>query len=199
MRRSVVVIVLLGLVMVGYLAWPIYTLATLARAVEARDVATALPYVALSRVRSSLSEQVIDTYLKLTGKVRSPLLRGAVAQSAGLMVDPILGNMFSPEALVDLLRTGYPAPSLNGPPPVGVSGLTTANLGSAWQIYSSARYGIRRFEIALPQSQPRDRRIELEFRIINWRWRLVDVRLPQHLRIQIAEMLIKAQKKGTQR
>jgi hypothetical protein len=150
-------------------------------------------------VRSSLSDQVIDTYLKLTGKVRSPLLRSAVVQSAGSIVDPLLGSMFSPEALLDLLRTGYPAAALNSPPPVGVSGLTPANLGTAWQIYSSAQYGLRRFEIALPQSQPRDRRIELEFRIINWHWRLVDVRLPQHLRIQLAEMVIKAQKTSAER
>jgi hypothetical protein len=199
MRRTVVAVVLLGLAVVGYLAWPIHTLGALARAVEARDAATALSYVDLPRVRSSLSDQVIDTYLQLTGKVRSPLLRGAIAQSAGSIIDPILGNMFSPDALVELLRTGYPASATTGPPPAGVSGLTPASLGTAWQIYSSARYGIRRFEIGLPHSQPRDRRIELEFRIINWRWRLVDVRLPQHLRVQLAEMVIKAQKESAQR
>jgi len=199
MRRTVVVVVLLGLAVVGFLVWPIYTLAAMARAVEARDAATALHYVNLPRVRRSLSEQVLDTYLKLTGTVSSPLLRGAVAQTAGPVVDPILADMLSPAAMMDLLRTGAPATAVNGTPPAGVGGLTTANLGSAWQIYSNAQYGIRRFEIALPPSQPRERRIELEFRVIAWRWQLADVRLPQHLRVQLAEILIKARKKDAER
>ena len=194
MRTTTVVITLCVLTLIGYLVWPIYTLGKLARAAEARDVQTVLAHVNVPEVRRSLVEQILETYLKLTGKVQSPLLRGSVVGAGASIADPMVAAMITPEALTDLLRTGWPGGVLTDRPS-GVNGLTSANLGSIWQIYLATHYGLRRFEIAVPTSHPYDQRVDLEFRLINWDWRLVRVRLPQHLRVRLAELLIKSQDK----
>jgi hypothetical protein len=75
--------------------------------------------------------------------------------------------------------------------PPGTSGLTRANIGNAWQIFAAADYGLRRFSLELPPSLPRDRRITLEFRLIQWRWQLAALHMPEHLRVRLAEALIK--------
>ena len=194
MRKTIVVVALLVLAWLGYVAWPIYTLGALARAIEAGDTATAMRHVDLPAVRQSIAEQVVDTYLKLTGKTASPLLRGAAMSAAGSIADPIVGRIVAPDALAEFLRDGWPTAVLPDRPP-GTAGLSAANLGNAWQIFAAAQYGIRRFEIELPPSLPRDRRFVLEFRLIKWRWQLAGVRMPDHLRVRLAEALIKVLKR----
>lgn len=194
MRKTVIVVVLIAIAWLGYVAWPIQALGALARAVEGKDVATALHYVNLPAVRRSVTEQIVDTYLKLTGKSASPLLRGAVASVADSFVEPVVGKIVSPDALMDLLRTGWPNAALPDRPP-GTIGLSSSGLGNAWQIFAAAEYGIRRFEIELPPSLPRDRRFVFEFRLSQWRWQLADIRMPEHIRVRLAEALMKAQKR----
>ncbi|MBX9773537.1 MAG: DUF2939 domain-containing protein [Xanthobacteraceae bacterium] len=194
MRKTIVVGTLLVLVWLGYVVWPIYTLGMLARAIEAGDTATAMRHVDLPAVRRSITDQVVDTYLKLTGKTVSPLLRGAVASAADSIAEPIVGRIVAPDALAEFLREGWPIAVLPERPP-GVSGLSGANLGNAWQVFAAAEYGIGHFEIELPPSLPRDRRIVPEFRIMQWRWQLVGVRMPDHLRVRLAEALIKLRKR----
>jgi hypothetical protein len=194
MRKTIIVVTLLVLTWLGYLAWPIYSLGVLARAIEAGDVATAMRHVDLASVRQSATDQVVETYLKLTGKSASPLLRGAVAGVAGSIADPIIGKMFDPNALAAFLRDGWPSTVLPDRPP-GTGGLSPSNIGNAWQVFADADYGLRRFSLELPPSLPRDRRIVLEFRLTKWRWRLVSVRMPDHLRVRLAEALIKVTSK----
>lgn len=194
MRRTVIILGILALAWIGYLAWPVYSLVKLTQAVEARDIPTAMAHIDVPAVRASLTMQVMESYLKLTGKVGSPLLRSIVVGAAGSIADPLIADMVTPEGLIDLLRTGWPN-GVIAARPSGVSGLTAVHLGSAWDIYSGAQYGIRRFEIDLPPSVPQERRFGLEFRLKGWRWLLVSVRLPEHLRVQLAELAIKAQSK----
>ena len=79
--------------------------------------------------------------------------------------------------------------------PAGVSGLSSAALGNAWQVFAAGDYGIRRFEIEVPPSLPRERRFVLEFRLIQWRWQLTSVRMPDHLTVRLAEELNKLLKR----
>jgi hypothetical protein len=197
MRRTSLVLILFALMVIGYLAWPIYAISTLARAIEARNAAIVMEHIDVSLVRKSLVDQLMDTYLKSSGNVGSPLLRGAVVRAAGTIADPLVAELLAPEAFADFLRTGWPTGVLAGAHrPAGLGGLTRTNLGSVWQIYRSATYGFRRFEISVPPSLPHDRRIELEFRVIKWRWQLAALRLPQYLRDELVERLIKAQSKS---
>jgi len=188
-HKTVVAVILIALAWLAYLAWPIVTLGAMARAVETGDVAGVMRHVDLPAVRQSITDQVVDAYLKLTGKTASPLIRGALI-GAGSVADPVVGRIVAPEAFTDFLRNGWPTVVLPDRPP-GTVGLSSATLGNAWDVFAATEYGIRRFEIELPPSLPRERRFALEFRIIQWRWQLVGVRLPEHLRVRLAEALIK--------
>jgi hypothetical protein len=192
MRKTTIIAGLLVLAIIGYMAWPLYTLLTLTRAVETGNVAVAVAHINFPGVRDSLGQQILDTYLELTGKRVSPLVRGLAASASGI-TDPIVGRIVSPEALTEFLRTGWPKVVATDPPP-GTTGLTTGNLGTAWQIFMNTDYGIRRFEIAVPTSFARERQIGFEFRIVRWRWMLSSIRLPKYIRVLLAEALIKSLK-----
>lgn len=191
MRRGAVFTILFGVLVIGYLVWPVYAVTALARAVETRDVPAVMHSVHITAVRQSLAQQIIETYLKLTGRLGSPLLRGAVVHATESIVDPMLADLTTSDAVAEMLRTGWPTGVLKERPP-GLHGLTAANLGSAWQVYRTAQYGFRRFELALPPSEAYDRRIQFEFQIVKWRWQLVKVRLPEYIRVQLAQLLIKS-------
>jgi hypothetical protein len=50
--------VILSLLWIGYIAWPLSDLASLVKAIDARDVTSVLNHVNFERVRVSLAEQV---------------------------------------------------------------------------------------------------------------------------------------------
>jgi hypothetical protein len=194
MRKTIAVTLLIAVGWLAYLAWPISALAGLARAVDTGDAAAAMRYVDISAVRRSITEQVVDSYFKLTGKTASPLLRGAVSSAVGSIADPIVDRIAAPGAFAEFLRDGWPSAVLPDRPP-GTAGLSSSSLGNAWNVFAAAEYGIRRFEIELPPTLPRDRRVVLEFRLIQWRWQLAAVRLPAHMRLRLAEALVNATSK----
>jgi Protein of unknown function (DUF2939) len=61
MRRTTLTIAILALVWIGYIAWPIYDLLVLIRAVENRDVDSVTRHIYFDAVRISLTR----TYLKI--------------------------------------------------------------------------------------------------------------------------------------
>jgi hypothetical protein len=80
-------------------------------------------------------------------------------------------------------------------PPLGTLGITTNTIGTLWQIFGHAQYGFRRFEVAGPAVLPAHQRFRLEFRLLQWRWRLVAVILPEHIQNVLADELAKALRK----
>jgi Protein of unknown function (DUF2939) len=65
MRRATLTIAILALVWIGYIAWPIYDLLVLIRAVETRNIGTGRVY--FDAVRISLTNQIVDAYTRRTG------------------------------------------------------------------------------------------------------------------------------------
>jgi hypothetical protein len=193
MRKTILVIAVLGLAWIAYVAWPVYAMLQLARAIEARDVATAMTRIDVPSVRQSLIGQITETSMKLTGQKVSPIVRGIVGGVADSIADQIIAKLVTPEAMTELLRTGWPVDALPDRP-AGTVGISSKQLGTAWQVFSEARYGIRRFEIFVPPSSPYDRRFGLELRLKQWRWQLVSVTLPEHLRVRLAEAIIKSKR-----
>jgi hypothetical protein len=49
-----------------------------------------------------------------------------------------------------------------------------------------------RFEVAAPAALPPQQRFQLTFRLLQWRWRLVAVTLPENIQNLLADELIKA-------
>lgn len=189
MRKTILIVVALVLVWIGLLAWPIYDLAQFTRAIERGDVAAAARHIDFARVRLSLTQQVAETHLQRTGTRAGPLVHGAVASIA----DPIVAKLISSEAMAELLRIGWPRATVAAPPHNTV-GISTAGLGTAWELFVASEYGIGRYEVTVPVTLPRERAFVLQFRLLQWRWRLTAVRLPEVIRLLLADEIIKATK-----
>jgi hypothetical protein len=116
MRKTIVALIVIGLVWVGYTAWPLYESTVLVRAIDARDVGTVAQHVNFDRVPVSLTQQVIAAYVRRFGINRGPFAQQAVI--VGLSIaDPIVIKLVSPEALSDLLAVGWPVAVIPDPQP----------------------------------------------------------------------------------
>jgi len=190
-RKTIVILVVIALVWIGYMVWPLYALTAFVRAIDARDVSTVVRYVNFDRVRASLTEQIASAYIR-----RSGIPPGLVPQQAvavGLSVaDPVIRKLVSPEALSELLAVGWPVAVSSDPPPSGTLGINTATLGTAWQIFAASHYGISRFEVSEPMALPPANRFRLIFQQLAWRWQLVGVTLPENIQNFLADEVIKA-------
>jgi hypothetical protein len=126
-RNTLSALVVIGLVWIGYVAWPLYDLTALVRAIDARDVNTVVHYVNFERVRASLTEQIASAYMRVSGIPTTPLAQQAVV--VGLSVaDPVIRKLVSPEALSDLLAVGWPVTVVPDPPPPGTLGISADTL-----------------------------------------------------------------------
>src|SRR5215831_4209947 len=170
MRHTTRVVAVLALVWIGYLAWPIYDLFVLLRAVESRDVGAVTDVVYFDAVRISLTNQVVDAYLRRTGIQIGPLRRNIAAAA---IANPVVEKLISSEALSQLLTRGWPVTVVSDAPPPGTVGITTNTIGTIWQIFGNSEYGLGRFEVAGPAALPPQQRFHLEFRLLQWDWRLV--------------------------
>jgi hypothetical protein len=188
MRKTMAVVVVFSLVWVGYIAWPLYDLLVLIRAIETRDVDTVMRHVYFDSVRISLTNQIVDAYVRRTGIQIGPLRRNIAAAA---IADPVLKRLLSPEALSELLAVGWPVTVLPDPPP-GTIGITRSTIGPIWQIFGHSEYGFGRFEVAGPAALPQQQRFLLTFRLLQWRWRLVGVTLPENIENLLADELVKA-------
>jgi Protein of unknown function (DUF2939) len=190
MRHTIRVIVVLALLWIGYLAWPVYGLFVLIRAVETRDVGAVTNIVYFDAVRVSLTNQVVDAYLRHAQIEIGPLRRNIAAAA---IANPVVERLVSAEAVSQLLSAGWPTPILPAPP--GTMGITTDTIGTIWQVFANSQYGFGRFEVAAPAGLPRQRRFRLQFRLLQWRWRLVGIIVPEHIVNLLADELAKAVQK----
>jgi len=124
-------------------------------------------------------------YLRRTGTEISPRARQVAA--IGISVaEPVVRRLISPEALSDLLTAGWPVTVVPDPPPPGTIGITRSTVGTIWQVFGAAEYGVARFEVSEPVALPSAQRFRLRFQLLQWRWRLVSVTLPEHIQDLLA-------------
>jgi hypothetical protein len=182
--------VIVGLLWIGYIAWPLRDLAVLVQAIDAHDVTSVLDHVNFDRVRVSLAEQVAAASARRSGIQSIPIPQQAIV--AGLTIaDPVINKLVSPEALSEFLAAGWPV-AIAGKPPPGTIGINSQTLGTAWQIFRASHYGFGRFEASAPVDMPPDSRFRLRFDLLAWRWQLAGVILPEHLQDLIADEVMKA-------
>jgi DUF2939 family protein len=189
-RKTVIALVIIGLVWIGYMAWPLYQLTALVRAIDTRDVSTVGRYVNFDRVRTSLTEQIASGYMRRSGLQPGPLAQQAVVIGLSL-ADPVIRKLVSPEALSELLAMGWPVVVVPDPPP-GTIGLNSATLGTAWQVFGASHYGLARFEVSAPMALPPANRFRLRFQLLAWRWQLVGIILPENIQNLLADEVVKA-------
>ena len=86
--------------LVGYWAWPFFTLRGLAAAVQAGGVTTINEEVDYPRLRRSFTEQIIGAYLRVTGRASQLGALGPSATAVGAsIVDPGVSQIVNPENL----------------------------------------------------------------------------------------------------
>jgi hypothetical protein len=195
MRKTLAILIVLGLAWVGYVAWPLYDLYVLVRAMETRDVGTVRRYVYFDSVRRSLTDQIVAAYVRRAGIQVSPLLQGMAALA---IADPVVAKVISPEAFSAFLTAGWPVTAIPEVPK-DAAGVSSRTLGNAWQVFAASEYGLGRFNVSLPQMVPRPQRFDLEFKLLQWRWQLTRLTLPEGIQNVLADELIKAKKAPAQR
>lgn len=173
-----------------FLASPFLALYRLAEAVEARDAASLARRVNLSALRASLLEQLIDEYLK--GAAVDPGQRRAAAAAGAALADPLVAQLATPEALLDLFEDGWPEavagsrPAEESGPGVG-AGL--ASFGQAARLYAASQTrGFRKILIPVPPDRPRGEAFTLLLRFDGTAWPLTGIDLPDALRRRLVRI-----------
>src|SRR5215831_10419649 len=105
MKRSFLVLFAIILVLGTYAASPYLALRRIISAVHARDALALSDSVDFDRLRQSLTGQVIERYLQLTGRTaRLGQIGSIFAVAIGTSIaDPIVAQILNPEGLIDLL------------------------------------------------------------------------------------------------
>lgn len=192
-RGSAVFLILL----VAYTAWPFVDLYRLSSAIEAGDFREIQKRVSFTQVRNSVSRQVLETYLVLSGgdeKV-SKLTRGLVIGASTPVAENIIAEDITPERIADFFA---PRATSTLRTSGGRLRLAPMDLRNLWALYASSDYKLKDFHVAVPPQAAKDSRFRLRMRLTSWTWRLIDVQLPHELRIQLAQKIIQAVEKRTQ-
>jgi hypothetical protein len=193
MRWTWRITALLVALLAGYTAWPFVDLYRLGRAIERSDGAALSERIEMRALRPSMARQIFAAYLRLTGKDSSlpGFLNGAAFNIAAAMVDRALGNMIEFDQITALLRDALVRSGEGGHGP-GASSFVPSDLGGLWTLYAGSEYRLHNFYVSVPPAFPLDRRFRLHLQLTQWTWKLYEVELPQHLRVRLAEMLVKA-------
>jgi hypothetical protein len=179
----------------AYAVSPFLGVYRLVDVVAQRDVAALSERVDFPALRASLSTQIAKTYLRITGKgdePGSPKERILVVVAASIAA-PIVAELVSPEALLDLLKTGRPVEVMPDIPPM-TGGLSSESLGNVWRAYLNSELGIARFFLDVPVDKPRQDRLRLQFCLRSWTWMLCGIELPEPILVVLAQELVRREK-----
>lgn len=189
--KRIIICLTIVLVAVGYLlASPFVGLAHLRSAIDARNASALSERIDFQRLRNSLGQQIVSTYLKITGKsAQLGQLGTSIAIGVGAsMAEPLLADLVNPEMMLDLLSgSGISAASLQIP--AGLGPFSKDAVGSAWQIFINTEYGIGNFYISLPTSTAATEQFRLRFQVLQWNWKITAIDLPERLRVELAKEL----------
>ncbi len=177
-----------------FLASPFFAVYSLAKAVEARDVEAIQARVNFSALRGTLVQQIIDEYLKSSsGQDMDAAQRRSAASAGASLADPLVAQLATPQALLDLFEDGWPE-AVAGLKPADETGsglaMDWASLEQAGRLFAGAETrGFRKIYISLPPDRPREERFRLYLRLKGTTWRLTGVDLPASLRHRLVKGL----------
>jgi hypothetical protein len=184
MKRYVIAFLSFLVLMSAYWAWPFVSLHQLATGLAARDDAVIADKVAFARLRNSLSNQILDAYLRLTGRINT-IVGFAIGPD---LIALAISQMLTPENMAQLLEGGTISTEI-GPVSFDFGELPVANLDAIWRGWLGTEYWMDDFAISVPVSAPESEQFRLRMRLTQWRWRVVGIDLPEKLLLQIAQEL----------
>lgn len=194
MRWTIWIPLVLVVLLSAYAVWPVLGFYRIASAVESRDAATLTQLVDFRSLRKSLTKQLLATYLKLTGKEKKLGLIGkSIAMGVGgSIVDPIVARLINADTLLDLLTTGKAGEVARVSPELAP--FSTTALRNGWQTWWASEYGLGDFYVYLPPEKSPDERFRVKLSLSEWQWKLSGIGLPQPLRVQLVQEILKQQK-----
>ena len=183
----------LAVLLMAYTVWPFIDLYRLSRAIETRDLATIAERVEMRGVRPSITRQVLSAYLALTGKDAG---MGAFGRDLAIglgasAVQPVLADLASSGQVIGLFIDGWPR-AAGGAERIEIA---PASMAGLWSLYLSSEYRLNDFYVSAPPDLPEKQAFRIQLRLIQWKWKLYDVQLPEAYRRRLAQALIAAEKK----
>jgi Protein of unknown function (DUF2939) len=182
---GITIVVLVALAF--YIASPLGALHNIASAVEAKDAVALADRIDFKAVKKSFRKQVWVAYQKLTGK---PAPLGAMAKRfAGSVADPVIARLVTIKALLELLGEGE----------IEANGkmvradhvpINRESLDSVWRLWLNSDQFGRDFHIYLPPQAPRFKQFQIHLRLIDWRWTVVGIYLPEETTKRLARELL---------
>jgi hypothetical protein len=179
--------------LLAYVAWPLFALQELAESVEERDPGRLSRLLDYRELKRSLSDQIVQAYLRQNSRERSRtslLVANLALQVARAAADAVVTDMLTADALIELLkqgradtfaRTGIDSPSSWGLP----------NFRNARSLLHGAEYYGRNFYVTVPLSAEIKDRYRLRFRLSQWSWRLAGIDLPETQQDHLVRELLK--------
>jgi hypothetical protein len=180
-----------------FLASPFVALHGLGRAVETRDVEAVRARVNFRALRLSLLKQVIGAYLdERVGRALGPAERQLAADAGATAADPIVSQLLTPEAIIELLNEGWPkgigdssaadAPAGQETPPAKpgdvIETMRVASLRGAVRLFRQSELrGFRNLVVSLPPDAPTEQQFRLRLRLVRTTWKLIGIELPDAL------------------
>jgi hypothetical protein len=106
------------------------------------------------------------------------------------IIDPWLAQIVTPEKIAELLRGGTVSSEL-GPLSFNIGEIPNFSLNTAWTAWLASEYGLGHFIIRLPADIEPAQQFRLRMQLLQWRWRMTGIDLPERLRDQVARELAK--------
>jgi hypothetical protein len=172
-----------------FMVSPFFALYDLSKAVEAKDMQRIVERVNFNALRASLARQILGQFLKTQDL--GGLDPQTAAQAGTATLNPVLEELITPQALMDLLDDGrlqqYEGEAISN----GILAPLTfdaASLEQAWRTFIlSETQGFRAITIPLPADQPKARQFRITLRLSNATWRLTGLELPENLRKELTK------------
>jgi len=175
---------------------PFVALYDLSKAVEARDLDRVTERVNFNALRASLARQILGEYLKTQDL--GGLDRQTAAQAGTATLNPVLEELITPQALIDLLDDGHLQQSGEAAVANRIFvplSFDAASLEKAWRTFIlSESQGFRSITIPLPVDEPKDRQFRITLRLSSATWRLTGIDLPDGLRKDLTKRAAAATK-----
>jgi hypothetical protein len=181
------------------LAWAIFmvspfvALYSMAKAVRARDLARIEERVNFQALRLSISRQLVTDYLIAVGRGKEleGFNRQVAAEVGASLADPLVAELVTPQAVLDLLDDGWPqgVATGDGAAPAAIS-FDLDGLKKALTLFvRSESRGFRNIYIPFPPDASVQERFRLHLRLSGTTWRLTGVELPARLRQELVRKL----------
>jgi hypothetical protein len=191
MRWTLRISFLLLLAWAIFMVSPFVALYDLSKAVEARDVARITERVNFNALRVSLARQILGEYLKTQDL--GGLDQQAASQAGAATLNPVLEELITPQAVIDLLDDGQIAGA--GGVPASPIRLDLGSVENAWRTFiASESQGFRAITIPLPADAQKDSQFRVTMRLRGTTWRLTGIDLPAPLREELIKRAAAATK-----